>query len=131
SWRRGRGVERRGRGLCHARRGRICAIHPRARLTSRPVLPAFDVRVSERDGVRIVEVEGEIDILTAPALAEALRGDGGPGGRVLDLGKVPFMSASGLRLILSAHRRLSRRGGLALAGVRRNVAHVLEVVGLV
>ncbi|TML97899.1 MAG: STAS domain-containing protein [Actinobacteria bacterium] len=101
-----------------------------SRLTSRPVLPAFDVRVSERDGVRIVEVEGEIDILTAPALAEALRGDGGPGGLVLDLGKVPFMSASGLRLILSAHRRLSRRGGLALAGVRRNVAHVLEVVGL-
>ena len=100
------------------------------RVTSRPVLPAFHVRLNERDGARIVEVEGEIDILTAPALAQALRDDGGPGGLVLDLGKVPFISASGLRLILSAHRRLSRRGGLALAGVRRNVGHVLALVGL-
>jgi anti-sigma B factor antagonist len=106
-----------------------------ARTTGRPplppLIPAFDVRSAEREGVRVVEVEGEIDILTAPALAAALSDDGARADAlVLDLAKVPFVSSPGLRLIVSAHRRLSQRRGLALAGLHANVAHVLEIVGL-
>src|SRR2546423_301305 len=40
------------------------------RMTSRPVPPVFHARRSERDGVRIVEVEGEIDSLTALTRAD-------------------------------------------------------------
>ena len=97
----------------------------------RALIPPFHVRVAERDRLRVVEVEGEIDILTAPTLAVALGDDDGRAeALVLDLAKVPFVSSSGLRLIVASHRRLSRRRGLALAGVQRNVAHVLEIVGL-
>src|SRR5439155_3948851 len=94
-------------------------------------LPVFHVRIVDCQGVRVVEVEGEIDILTAPMLAAALCDDhASADALVLDLAKVPFVSSSGLRLIVSVHRRLSRRGGLALAGLHANVARVLEIVGL-
>jgi anti-sigma B factor antagonist len=97
----------------------------------RALIPAFHVRAAECEGVPVVEVEGEIDILTAPALASALCDDhASADALVLDLAKVPFVSSTGLRLIVSVHRRLSRRGGLALAGLHANVAHVLEIVGL-
>ena len=97
----------------------------------RPLVPAFHVRSAECEGVPVVEVEGEIDILTAPALATALCDDhASADALVLDLAKVPFVSSTGLRLIVSAHRRLSRRRGLALAGLHANVVHVLEIVGL-
>ncbi len=97
----------------------------------RALIPPFHVRVAERDGLRVVEVEGEIDILTAPRLAVALGDhDGRAEALVLGLAKVPFVSSSGLRLIVASHRGLSRRRGLALAGVQSNVAHVLEIVGL-
>jgi len=97
----------------------------------RALIPPFHVRVTERDGVRVVEVEGEIDILTSPTLAVALDDDDARvDAMVLDLAKVRFVSSSGLRLIVASHRRLSQRGGFALAGVQPNVAHVLEIVGL-
>src|SRR5439155_8087863 len=47
------------------------------RLGAGAFIPPFHVRVGERDGVRVVEVEGEIDILTAPTLAVALGDDRG------------------------------------------------------
>ena len=97
----------------------------------RALIPPFHVRVAERDGVRVVEVEGELDIRTAPSLAVALGDDDGRAeALVLDLAKVPFVSSTGVRLIVASHPRLLGRRGLALAGVRANVAHVLEVVGL-
>src|SRR5436190_19480407 len=97
----------------------------------RSVIPPFHVRVAERDGLRVVEVEGEVDILTAPRLAVPLGDDDGRAeALVLDLAKVPFVSSTGVRLIVASHRRLSRRRGLALAGMPPNVAHLLEIVGL-
>jgi len=101
------------------------------RLGAGAFIPPFHVRVGERDGVRVVEVEGEIDILTAPTLAVALGDDRGRAeALVLDLAKVPFVSSTGVRLIVACHGRLLRRRGLALAGLQANVAHVLEIVGL-
>jgi anti-anti-sigma factor len=95
-----------------------------------PVLPPFDVRVDQRGRLRVVEVEGELDILTVPKLAAAV-GDGGFDTLVLDLAEVSFMSSAGLRLIVSLHRRLSREGGgLALAALQRHVVRVLEITGL-
>jgi anti-sigma B factor antagonist len=94
-------------------------------------LPAFRVSHVQRGRVRVVEVEGEVDMLTVPPLADAVREDGSFDVLVLDLAKVSFVSAAGVRLIVSLYRRLSRRGGgFALATVHRNVARVLEISGL-
>jgi anti-sigma B factor antagonist len=81
--------------------------------------------------VCVIEVEGEVDMLTAPALAQVVREDGSFDALVLDLAKVSFVSLAGMRLIASLYRRLSRRGGgVALAAVQHNVARVLEISGL-
>jgi anti-sigma B factor antagonist len=94
-------------------------------------LPAFRAFHTQRGRVRVVEIEGEVDMLTAPTLVEVVRDDRSFDVLVLDLAKVSFVSAAGLRLIVSLNRRVSRRGGgFALAAVHRNVARVLEISGL-
>jgi anti-anti-sigma factor len=83
---------------------------------------------AQRGRVRVVELEGEIDRLTAPALAGAVRDDGSFDAIVLDLTAVSFVSAAAARLIMSLSRQLSRRGrGVALATVHRHLAPVLEL----
>jgi len=95
------------------------------------VIPRFHVRAAQTDRVRVVEVEGEVDILTAPKIAAALRDDDAFDAVILELAKVPFMGSAGLGVIVSASRRLSKRGGaVALAALQPNVHRVLEISGL-
>ena len=106
----------------HARTGGRPLFHP--------IVPDFHVRVAERNRLRVVEVAGEIDLLTAPRLAAALSDDEFDA-LVLDLGNVSFISSTGLGVIVSTHRRLSRRdGGLVLAAVGGEVGLLLEITGL-
>jgi anti-sigma B factor antagonist len=108
----------------------LAAVHPPDGAEEPAALRAFAVRVDQSDRLRVVAVEGEVDILTIRKLAAAVDDDGFDV-LVLDLGKVSFMSSAGLGLIVSLHRRLLRRGGgLALAAVQRHVASVLEITGL-
>ena len=57
-----------------------------------------------RDAGRLrVRLRGELDLATAPALADRLRELGARGERVLlDLDELAFMDAAGIRLLLAA-----------------------------
>ncbi|HEY3021815.1 MAG TPA: STAS domain-containing protein [Solirubrobacteraceae bacterium] len=96
------------------------------------VLPPFEARVVQRDRMRIVEVDGEVDILTAPKLAAAVKDDHAFDALVLDVARMPFISSTGLSMIVALHRRLARRGGgVAVVSVQPLVKRILELVGLI
>ncbi|KDN87541.1 STAS domain-containing protein [Kitasatospora cheerisanensis] len=72
---------------------------------------ATGLRITHRpgpSGTCVVEVAGEADMDTAPALASALRGalDGRPAPRtvVVDCSELGFCSSSGLNELIRAHR---------------------------
>src|SRR3954464_3562585 len=97
-----------------------------------PALPDFHVSVDQRGRLRVVEVEGEVDVLTAPHLGAAVDDEDNYDELIIDLTKVPFMSSVGLGLISRLHRQLKRRrAGLALVGVQDDVLRLLEVTGLI
>ena len=96
-----------------------------------PAIPEFHVQVHQRGRLRVVEVDGEVDVLTAPQLGAAVDDEEAYDDLVIDLRKVPFMSSVGLGLLQSVKRRQDRRGtGLALAGVQTDVERLLEITGL-
>ncbi|HEV7651561.1 MAG TPA: STAS domain-containing protein [Actinophytocola sp.] len=61
-------------------------------------------RTPYRDDLYVVTVTGELDMKTAPQLAEALGGDIPPV-LVADLTRVTFLSAAGLRVLVAAAAR--------------------------
>lgn len=86
-------------------------------------------------GVCVVHLAGELDIATAPVLADYLREQTArrPAELVLDLGAVTLLAAAGLALILSAARNDSGiHGRMHLTGVTSNrpVERVLHITGL-
>ena len=87
---------------------------------------------AERE-TRIVALEGEIDLSLVPeaerliAEAEAEK----PGRLVIDLRQVTFMDSSGLRVLLTAHRRAGEEGrDFALVKGSDTVTRLLDVTGL-
>ena len=89
---------------------------------------------SGREGdVAVLTLAGELDPHTAPALAEELDDAIGGGATtvVLQLAELSFIDSSGLRVVISAHRRLDEAGGrLVLRTPSDTVRRLLEITGL-
>ena len=90
----------------------------------------FRAHAEQLPGSVLVVAEGELDLVGAPRLLEALPGPG-DGPVVIDLGSVGFMDSSGLRSLLEA-RQACLDGGRAFALARPSdaVQRVLELVDL-
>jgi anti-sigma B factor antagonist len=104
-----------------------------ARVDEQVVGPELII-TTERDGARaVLGIQGELDAYTAPALEErigVLLGEG-VSNLVLDLSQTRFLDSSGLRALLTAHRRLEGSSGeLNLRDPSEPVLRLLEITGL-
>ena len=77
-----------------------------------------------------VALEGRLDTVTAPELEEALK-ESLPGAETLtiDLSKLDYISSAGLRVLLSAHKAMSGKGGMKVKNVNEVVREVFDVTG--
>ena len=81
----------------------------------------------------IVALEGEIDLSTASEAEQRIQAAeaNSPGRLVIDLREVTFMDSSGLRVLLTAHRRAEELGrDFALVKGGGTVNRLLDVTGL-
>lgn len=93
----------------------------------------LQLSTSRRGSFTVVTVEGDVDLGTAAQLGDetlaATRED--KPHLVLDLSGVTFLDSSGLKVLVSTHRRTELAGGsMALAAVPRVVMRVLTVTSL-
>lgn len=98
-------------------------------------MTAIDLRVDSRqEGAwAVLEVEGEVDIFTAPKLRERLVGliDSGRTRVLVDLDRVSFMDSTGLGTLVGGLKRIKEADGtLALVCTSRPVLRLLTITGL-
>ena len=78
----------------------------------------------------IVELEGRLDTMTAPELETELKGSlDKVQSLTLDFSKLEYISSAGLRVLLSAHKAMSAKGGMKVIHVNEIVQEVFEVTG--
>lgn len=93
-------------------------------------MSTFRARAEERPGALVIVAEGELDLVGAPRLREALPADGTTP-VVLDLASVGFMDSSGLRSLLETRQACLDAGrSFAIARPSDAVQRVLELVDL-
>ena len=77
-----------------------------------------------------IALEGRLDTMTAPELeAELNQSLGGVDSLTLDFSKLEYISSAGLRVLLSAHKVMSTKGGMKVTNVNEIVQEVFEVTG--
>src|SRR4051812_45776704 len=94
---------------------------------------ALDVRVEEADGAPVLYLNGDLDLVTAPLLQRRIDELLGAGhDRLLvDADSLGFCDSTGLRLLLSARRRLAERSGeLLLLRTSGVLQRLLDLSGL-
>ncbi len=123
-------------------------ITPRA--VARPAhSPGMDVEVTPRmaagglvdlklghyskDGIEVVDVEGEIDIYTAPRLRELLIDLAGKGSYqlIVNLEKVGFLDSTGLGVLVGGVKRVrAHDGSLDLVCTQERILKIFKITGL-
>jgi anti-sigma B factor antagonist len=86
--------------------------------------------VREQSGVKVVGLEGDIDVTGAPELRDLLAGLlGEHQARILlDLSDVAFIDSSGVGILVTAHRKADESGAsFGLANPSGTVARVFEL----
>jgi anti-sigma B factor antagonist len=84
-------------------------------------------------GRTVVEVEGELDLFSAPVLRDALTRLSGDGQCyvVVELSRLKFLDSSGLGVLIGATKRATAGGGgLCVAGASERIVKVLRITGL-
>ena len=77
-----------------------------------------------------IALEGRLDTMTAPELeAELNQSLGSVDTLTLDFSKLEYISSAGLRVLLSAHKAMSAKGGMKVTNVNEIVQEVFEVTG--
>ena len=78
----------------------------------------------------ILEIQGRIDTITAPVLEKTINEDlGGTKNLALDMKDVEYISSAGLRVLLSAQKKMMKIGFMRLINVRQEVMEVFEMTG--
>ncbi|MGV1050059.1 MAG: STAS domain-containing protein [Solirubrobacterales bacterium] len=96
----------------------------------------FETSSSEVDGVRVLTVQGELDLSTAPELEGPLQAAlaDGETSVLIDLTECEFIDSTGIAMIVRAWQQLDsdeeRSGQLAISNRNDQVQRVLEISGL-
>ena len=77
-----------------------------------------------------VRLSGRLDTSTAPELQNSISADLEEVNElVIDLEKLEYISSSGLRVLLSAHKKMSSKGGMTVINVSETVMEVFDITG--
>ncbi|MDD2485310.1 MAG: STAS domain-containing protein [bacterium] len=89
--------------------------------------------ISVDEVIAVVEIGGEMDVFTSPAIKKKVTEviDSGRRFIIMDLGGVTYIDSTGLGLLISILKRVrEKEGDLKIVGVTKQVQKVLDITGL-
>ena len=90
----------------------------------------MNINIERENGKALMKLEGRLDTTTAPELEKAINAEGDAlKSLVLDFKGVDYISSAGLRVLLSAQKKMNAQGNMELRGVSEAVMDVFEMTG--
>lgn len=93
----------------------------------------MEIEIVKAGGVNIVKVQGRLDIMTSAELEKKMKDllDSGADRILVDLGRLEFLSSSGLRIFIECAKRIRNvKGKLAFCRPSPSVMNVFRITRL-
>ena len=84
---------------------------------------------NQSDGILTIALEGRLDTTTAPELEQEIKNLDGVTELVMDFARLDYISSAGLRVLLSAQKKMSKQGSMKVIHANEMVLEVFEVTG--
>ncbi len=90
----------------------------------------LNIEKTQEDNALVVTLDGRLDTTTAPELEEVLQASYPDVDTLtLDLDKLEYLSSAGLRVLLSAQKHMSKKGGMTVTHVNETIMEIFEITG--
>lgn len=91
------------------------------------------IQTKSENGKVTVELEGRLDTNTSPQLEDELAAvlDSTVELLVIDFANLAYISSAGLRVLLSAQKKMNRQGEMIIRNVNDVIMEIFEVTGFV
>ena len=88
------------------------------------------IEIKKNGAETVIELSGRLDTSTAPVLDKTIGEEVSESTNlVLDLKGLEYISSAGLRVLLSAQKRMQKNGSMKLKNVCEEVMDVFEMTG--
>ena len=90
----------------------------------------MNISIEKNNGLTVMKISGRLDTTTAPELENAINGEGETlTNLVLDFNGVNYISSAGLRVLLTAQKKMNVQGHMELNNVSEAVMDIFEMTG--
>ena len=90
----------------------------------------MNINIEKSNDKTVLRLEGRLDTVTAPELENAIENEGAAlKNLILDFEGVSYISSAGLRVLLTAQKRMNVQGSMELISVPQTVMDILEMTG--
>lgn len=90
----------------------------------------MNINIEKENGSTVIKIEGRLDTTTAPELEKAINAEGEAlKSLVLDFKGVEYISSAGLRVLLTAQKKMNVQGHMELTDVSEAVMDIFEMTG--
>ncbi len=90
----------------------------------------FNIKKSMEGDLLTVALEGRLDTITAPELEKTIGADVEKANAVvLDLKGLQYVSSAGLRVFLTLHKKMVKKGGLVLRNAAAPIREIFDFTG--
>ena len=88
------------------------------------------LNINKNENTATIEIIGRLDTVTAPTLDKMIGEElDGVTALTLDMNALEYISSAGLRVILTAQKKMQKIGSMKLVGVSEAVMEVFEMTG--
>ena len=88
------------------------------------------IEIKKNTAETIIEIVGRLDTVTAPALDKTINEDiGDTKNLILDVKGMEYISSAGLRVLLSAQKKMQKIGSMKVVHVCEEVMEVFDMTG--
>ena len=90
----------------------------------------MNINIERLNDATVLKIEGRLDTTTAPELESTINAQGEAlGNLVLDFTGVDYISSAGLRVLLTAQKKMNIQGHMELNNVSEAVMDIFEMTG--
>ena len=90
----------------------------------------MNISIEKNNDSTVIKISGRLDTTTAPELENAINGEGEVlTNLILDFKEVNYISSAGLRVLLTAQKKMNVQGSMELINVNEDVMDILEMTG--
>ena len=90
----------------------------------------MNINIENTNGSTVMTLSGRLDTTTAPELEKAINNEGDElKNLVLDFKGVDYISSAGLRVLLTAQKKMNVQGHMELTNVSEAVMDIFEMTG--